>query len=108
MHHRSALRAQADLPVTVYADGYVFDCRTADVSTQGMRLASVGGLAHHTARPVYLIEFPFDSGSALAIARPAWWRGGEAAFHFVAMSDCDRLSIAERMDASRKIDLALF
>lgn len=107
-HFRSTPRAQADLPITVFADGYEFACRTVDLSTHGMRVAALGGLAHHAARPFYLVEFPLFAGSAVALARPAWWQDGEAAFRIVAMADCDRLSLAEQMDASMKSGLALF
>lgn len=108
LHHRNTPRAQTDLPVTVYADGYLFDCRAVDLSTQGVRIASLGGLEHHAARPFYLVEFPIVGGSAVALARPAWWQGGEAAFHIVAMADCDRLALAEKMDAATKSGLTFY
>ena len=108
MHFRNAPRAQADLATTVYADGYYFACRTVDLSIGGMRLASLGGLTHHAARPFYLVEFLFDAGAAVALARPAWWQAGEAAFRIISMADCDRLSLAEQLDSSVKNGLALY
>ena len=108
-HFRTTPRAQADLPITVFADGYRFACRTVDLSTHGVRVSHLGGLEHHVARLFYLVEFPLLSeGSAVALARPAWWQDGEAAFRIVEMADCDRLTLAEQMDAAMKSGLALY
>lgn len=109
MHHRSSLRAQADVPVTVYADGYAFEGRTLDLSTRGMRFTANPGLVYHAARPFFVVKLAFatDAPPATALARTAWWNEREAAFYFISMGETDRLSVAEKMDDSVRHGLAL-
>jgi hypothetical protein len=91
----------------VHADGYAFACRTVDLSTGGFRVAGIGGLKHHEARPFYWVDLPSGDGVATVLARVAWWQDREVAFHIIKMAACDRLSLAEKMDESVRVGLAL-
>jgi len=102
MHHRSTLRAQTDVPVSVQADGVTFPCRAVDLSPQGVVLEPAAAFAHHDARCVYWLELRLDDRAVRALARPAWRNDQAIAFRFIGLDACDRLTISEHMDRSVK------
>ena len=107
MHRRCSVRAQTDVPVSVYANGSVFACRAVDLSTQGVVIERVPGLDHHDARPFYWMKFGLGDDGVLALARPAWKKGRSQAFRFIEISDADRLTLAEEMDRASRSCLSL-
>lgn len=107
MHHRNTVRAQTDVRVTVHADGVAFPCRAVDLSTDGLVVEPARALSNHTARSVYWLELPLGEAGIVVLARPAWRNGNAVAFRFIDLSECDRLTLAEHMDASLKLGLTL-
>jgi hypothetical protein len=107
MMRRSSVRAQTDLPVAVYADGFVFDCRATDISTSGVVIERARGLDSHEARPFYWLKFSIGAEGVLALARPVWNRGRTQALKIVEIAECDRLSIAEHMDSCSRQGMVL-
>lgn len=102
-HHRSAIRAQTDVPVSVFADGHVFECRAIDLSTQGAVVERADGLLAHEARPFYWLSFAVGQRGVRVLARPAWKSGKRQAFRFILITDPDKLTLAEHMDASSRL-----
>jgi len=97
---RLAARIPLELPVRV-RDGWLrSEARSVDLSTSGM-LVVQDRRRESDADPVHLaLDFALPGGGEPihAIVRPAWSRGPFRAFKFLALSDADRLAIAEHID----------
>ncbi len=76
-------------------DGHAIEARSVDLSTSGVLIR------HNNIRMwpmVQTIELDVGAKKISALARTAWCFGDLHAVHFVAMSDVDRLEIAEHLD----------
>ncbi len=103
MQRRASLRSQADVPVTVMADGRPFDCRAIDLSPDGARVVRSKGLLAHEGRPLYWLHFLLGATGVRALARPTRTDGHEQSYRFVLISDTDRLTLAEHMDVAHRV-----
>ena len=99
MDRRISPRAQVDLPVYAFIDGYRHACRAVDLSTTGMVFERSTALR---SRELTLLNpFEIHLGDARPIrtrARSVWTDDRLQAVRFVAINDVDRLSIAEQLD----------
>ena len=98
MERRIGSRAQVDLPVGAYVDGWWHACRAVDLSARGMVVQRTKSLS---ARGVPQLNAMLLHLGALRIglrARTVWHHGSLQAVRFVALSDVDRLEIAEHLD----------
>jgi hypothetical protein len=102
MHRRSSVRVETDVSVTVYADGYTFECRAVDLSPDGVVIERTDGLCAHATRPFFWLKFPFGDHGVVALARPAWSRGKSQALRFIELGEHERLTLAEHMDEAAK------
>ncbi len=104
MERRIASRAQVDVPICAFVDGFRHDCRAVDLSPSGMVVEVSRGLGRRALPQVN--PFEIDLGGERPIrtrARSVWVRERLHAVRFVAMNDADKLTIAELLD--RKVRL---
>jgi hypothetical protein len=104
MERRISSRAQVDVPVSALVDGFRHACRGVDLSPTGMVFERTRSLSARELPQLSPLEIFLDGPSPIhARARAVWSRGRLQAVRFVAMSDADRLTIAELLD--RKVRL---
>jgi PilZ domain len=99
MERRIGSRAQVDLPVSAFVDGFQHPCRAVDLSVSGMVLERTKSLA--TRVPLQMSAFEVRLAGARPIrvrARTVWSQDRLQAVRFVVMNDVDRLTIAEHLD----------
>lgn len=96
---RLALRARTDFPVRAHEGSFVTDCRGIELSPTGILVDR--GHPIESMDPGTLMELDLElPGSAPlhTYARAVWAFGNQQAFKFLAMTDADRLSLAEYVD----------
>ena len=98
MERRIGSRAQVDLPVGAYVDGWWHPCRAVDLSARGMVVQRTKSLSGRSISQ--LNELALELGGRIigVLARTVWHDGRMLAVRFVDMSDVDRLEIAEHLD----------
>lgn len=99
MERRIASRAQVDVPICAFVDGFRHECRAVDLSPSGMVVQLSRGLSRRALPQVNPFEIYLDRGRPIRTrARSVWVRDRLHAVRFVAMNDADRLTIAELLD----------
>ena len=104
MERRQGARGQVDFHVSALLDGHRHRCRAVDLSATGMVIERTPALAARTLPGVTPFELQLVEGARpiRLRARPVWDRDRLVALRFVAMSDADRLTIAEHLDQKQK------
>jgi hypothetical protein len=104
MERRIASRAQVDVPICAFVDGFRHECRAVDLSPSGMVVELSRGLRRRALPQVNPFEIFLGGDRPIRTrARSVWVRERLHAVRFVAMNDADRLTIAELLD--RKVRL---
>jgi hypothetical protein len=104
MERRISSRAQVDVPVSALVDGFLHACRGVDLSPTGMVLERTRALSERDLPSLSPLRIHLEGRSPIhARARAVWSRGRLQAVRFVAMSDADRLTIAELLDRKARL-----
>jgi len=98
MERRNGSRAQVDLPVGAYVDGWWHACRAVDLSPRGMVVQRTKSLAARVVPQLNALSLDLGGKQIGVHARTVWHEGRLQAVRFVAMNDVDRLDIAEHLD----------
>jgi hypothetical protein len=99
MERRIGSRAQVDLPVRAFVDGFSHACRAVDLSPSGMVLERSKSLAVRTPFELTALELRLAGARPIRVrARTVWSQERLQAVRFVVMHDVDRLTIAEHLD----------
>ncbi len=89
-----------DLPSFCFVDGHKHACRTVDLSTTGMVVQRERGLALREPLQMGAYEVHLGKSRPLRLrGRTVRCEGPLLAVRFVVVSDVDRLTIAEHVDA---------
>lgn len=104
MQRRLSQRARTDFGVRAQDGSLVAPCRGIDVSPTGILLDRGHRVGERDVRVFTRLELrlPERCRPVRAVARPVWAFGNQQAFKFVAISDVDRLTLAEHVDLMRK------
>ncbi len=99
MERRIGSRAQVDVPVLAFVDGFRHRCRAVDLSSNGLVLERTRSLAARTLAQMNVLELQLRDVRPIRLrARTVWASDRLQAVRFVVMHDVDRLSIAEHLD----------
>lgn len=98
MERRISSRAQVDVPVYAFIDGFRHECRGVDLSATGMVFQRSRGLVAREISGINPFEIHLAGQSIRARARCVWGSERLQAVRFVLMHDVDRLTIAEHLD----------
>ena len=100
MERRSSFnRARVDLPVFSFVDGFRHTCRAVDLSSTGMVIERTRSMRHREPPALHAFELHLRGQRPIrGRARSVWSKEGLHAVRFVAVSDVDRLDIAEHLD----------
>ena len=100
MERRTGSRAQVDLPVGAFVDGFRHTCRAVEISPRGMLVQRGKRLVGRGLRGVCRMDLHLEAGREIHLrGRTVWSDGPLQAVRFVVMDDVDRLDIAEHLDA---------
>jgi len=103
MRTRVGLRARTDFDVVAKEGGILAHCRAVDLSVSGI-LIDRGRLVRSSDERLVVdlaLRLPERTDVLFTRGRLVWSRGTQQAFRFVAMTDADRLTIAEHVDLQR-------
>jgi hypothetical protein len=104
MERRIGSRAQVDLPVSAFVDGFEHHCRAVDISPTGMVVERTRSLAARTLSTLTALELDLGEARPIRVrARTVWSRDRLQAVRFVVMNDVDRLDIAEHLDRMARL-----
>jgi hypothetical protein len=104
MERRISSRAQVDLPVAAFVDGFKHDCRAVDISPTGMVVERTRSLAARTLSTLTALELQLGEARPIRVrARTVWSKDRLQAVRFVVMNDVDRLTIAEHLDRMARL-----
>jgi len=99
MERRIGSRAQVDLPVSAYVDGFQHQCRAVDLSVTGMVVERSRSLAVRVPSELNALELCLAGHRPIRVrARTVWTEERFQAVRFVVVHDVDRLTIAEHLD----------
>ncbi len=107
MERRIASRAQVDVPICAFVDGFRHDCRAVDLSPSGMVVEVSRGLGRRALPQVNPFEIYLGERLIRTRARSVWVHERLHAVRFVVMNDADRLTIAELLDRKVRLHEAL-
>jgi hypothetical protein len=107
MERRLASRAQVDVPICAFVDGFRHECRAVDLSPSGMIVELSRTLRRRALPMVNPFEIHLGGRPIRTRGRSVWARERFHAVRFVAMSDADRLTIAELLDRKARLGEAL-
>lgn len=99
MERRIGSRAQVDVPVSAFVDGFQHPCRAVDLSVSGMLVERSRILAARLPSQMNAFELKLAGAGPIRVrARTVWSEQRLQAVRFVVMNDVDRLTIAEHLD----------
>jgi cation transport ATPase len=103
VERRRAPRFRSDVAVVAWDRVFSVQGRGIDLSTTGVLVDWGKPAARDAMRFVLGLELhlPERLDALRAVARPVWSFANQQAFRFVALSDVDRLDLAEHLDALR-------
>ena len=101
---RIGLRGRTDFEVVAREGSLAARCRGVEVSSSGIVVDRGRELYDRDQRLVMELELrlPEQREPGRALARPVWYYGTHQALKFVAMTDADRLCLAEHLDRLRE------
>lgn len=103
MERRVGSRAQVDLPVSAFVDGFRHHCRAVDLSVTGMVFERTKSLAARFVPQLSAFELALGMRPIRVRARTVWSQDRLQAVRFVVMNDVDRLTIAEHLDRMTRL-----
>jgi hypothetical protein len=104
MERRTSLRMRVDVPIAAFVDGHRHECRAVDLSPAGMVIERPRGLLGRPLAQLTPFEILLPNARPIRTrARPVWDRDRLSALKFVAMSDADRLVLAELLDRKARL-----
>jgi hypothetical protein len=103
MRERIGIRARTDFDVVAHDGSMPSHCRAIDISASGVRVDRGRQVRASDERLVVDLELVLAAplGVLRAKGRSVWSHGTQQAFRFIALSDVDRLTIAEHLDRQR-------
>lgn len=104
MKRRIGERMRTDLRVIERSRASAVQCRAIELSATGV-LLDRGQRSRLRSGPFFVhleLVLPEQARTIRAVARPVWRRGPHEALTFIHISDADRLTLAEHLDALRR------
>lgn len=104
MERRISYRAQVDVPIYAFIDGFRHECRAVDLSSAGMVFERSRGLLARDLPGLSPFEIHLPEARPVrARGRCVWGRDRLQAIRFVLIEDADRLTIAEHLDRRMRL-----
>ena len=108
MNARLHVRRPIDLDCTKYLGSRPYFGRTMDLTTEGMRVGSLGEPEDTEDSFVVGLSLPHDDETMWIWARRVWKRDGEQAVRFVSMRPRDRARLTRFLTPSRNRPVPVF